>query len=351
MTRFDLFRTFTAEFHAAQDLRQGEGRRYESTGVSKLMEPLVEWDVVVIGGINSDYLIRGRRLPGPSMSLDGEQFLEAPGGKAGNAAVAAARLGARSAIVGCVGPDERGRLLVDGLTAEGVHVVRVSFEAHAPTGAAVIQVDGSGQKQILAALGANLQLTTRDVEAAADLIRSSRVLVAQLEVPVECVAAAIRIASDAGVRVVLDPAPPRTLPDDLIPRTDVMRANASEVEALTGVRITDRASAREGARALLARGTGAAIVEAPGGNLLVGESGEEWIPELHADRVDATGAGDAFAGGLAVALSEGQSLPDAARFASGVAALATTALGAQTALPRREALQAFLEKATSAHAH
>jgi ribokinase len=153
------------------------------------------------------------------------------------------------------------------------------------------------------------------------------------------------------VRVVVDPAPPCSLPDDLMTRIDVIRANATEVEALTGIRSVDLPSAREGARALLARGARATIVAAGNGNLLVWESGEEWIPELPAPRVDATGAGDAFAGGLAVALAEGLRLPDAARFASGVAALATTALGTQTALPQRRQLDAFLEKGASAHSH
>jgi ribokinase len=312
------------------------------------MEPVVEWDVVVVGGINTDYLIRGRELPGPGMSLNGSAFLEAPGGKGANAAVAAARLGARTAIVGRVGRDIRGRALLGHVTGAGVHSVHVSLDDDAPTGAAVIQVDEQGQKQILAALGANLLLTVADVEAAAETIRASRVLVAQLEVPVECVSATVRIAAGAQVRIVFDPAPPVPLPDDLLARVDVIRANRTEVEALTGVRVVDLPSARKGARALLARGCRAAIVEAGKGNLLVCESGEKWIPELAVERVDATGAGDAFAGGLAVALAERQRLLDAARFASGVAALATTALGAQTALPQRRELDAFLEKPTSA---
>jgi ribokinase len=124
------------------------------------MEPVVEWDVVVIGGINTDYLVRGRALPGPGVSMNADTFLKAPGGKGNNAAVAAARLGARTALIGCVGHDARGRALIDGLTREGVHAVHVAV-AHdgAPTGAAVIQVDHSGQKQILAALGGNLGLT------------------------------------------------------------------------------------------------------------------------------------------------------------------------------------------------
>jgi ribokinase len=309
------------------------------------MGTVVRCDVVVLGGINTDYLIRGRVLPGPGTSLNGDEFLEAPGGKGANAAVAAARLGARTALIGQVGKDTRARALLDHLTNERVRSEHVSLDAGAPTGAAVIQVDQGGQKQILAVLGANLRLTRADVEAATDTIRAARILVAQLEVPVECVNAAVQIANHAGVRIVLDPAPPRALPDDLMRLIHVIRANASEVETLTGVRGRDRKSARAGAHALLARGVRAAVIEAPGGNLLVWDSGEVWIPELPVTRVDATGAGDAFAAGLAVALAEEQPLPEAARFASGVAALATTALGAQTALPNRVELQTFLETA------
>jgi ribokinase len=316
-----------------------------------MVEPIVEWDVVVVGGLNTDYLIRGHRLPGPGMSVDGERFLEAPAGKGANAAVAAARLGARTAIVGRVGHDVRGRALINHLTREGVHAAHISVDTHVPTGASVIQVDTSGQKQILAALGANLQLTLADVEAAAETIRSSRVLVAQLEVPVECVSAAAASAGDAGARVLLDPAPPRPLPDALMARSDVIRANATEAEVLTGIRVVDLASAREAARALLARGARAAILEAEKGNLVVWNSGEKWIPELAVETVDATGAGDAFAGGLAVALAGGDDVARAAQFASGVAALATTALGAQTALPRRTELESFLNRARAADAH
>jgi ribokinase len=176
------------------------------------MEPTVEWDVVVVGGINTDYLIRGHALPGPGMSLSGSAFLQAPGGKGANAAVSATRLGARTALIGRVGHDSRGRDLVDHLTAAAVHSVHVSLGGDAPTGAAVIQVNVQGQKQILAALGANLLLTVAEVDAAAATIRASRVLVAQLEAPVECVDAAVRIAAEAGVRVVFDPAPPVPLP-------------------------------------------------------------------------------------------------------------------------------------------
>jgi ribokinase len=307
-----------------------------------MVEPIIEWDVVVIGGINNDYVIRGRDLPRPGMSLDGDVFLASPGGKGANAAVAAARLGARTALIGCVGGDNRGRAHIATLASEGVHVVHIGVDARSPTGAAVIHVDSRGQKQILAALGANLRMSVEAVEAARDMIQSSRILLMQLEVPVECVTAAVRLGHDAGVRIVLDPAPPRVLPDDLLALVDVVRANGAEVAALTGVYVHDTASARDGARALLARGAQAVIVEAEKGNLLVSRAEEEWFPELPVERVDATGAGDAFSAALAVALAEGQPLAAAGRFASGAAALATTALGAQAGLPRRRELDAYL---------
>jgi ribokinase len=285
------------------------------------------------------------------MSLNGGMFLEAPGGKGANAAVAAARLGARTALIGRVGDDVRGRALLDGLTLEGVHAVHVSVDDGAPTGAAVIQVDEQGQKQILAALGANLHLSVADIDAAADTIRASRTLVTQLEVPLECVSAAVRIAMDGGVRVVFDPAPPRPLPDDLLKGIDVMRANATEAEALTDIHVHDQATARKAARAMISRGVRAVIVEAGRANLLVWEAGDEWIPELPATCVDTTGAGDAFAAGLAVALAEGRQLPDAARFASAVAARATSALGPQTSLPRRHELDPYLDQTPATHSH
>ena len=168
-----------------------------------MVEPTVRWDVVVVGGINSDYVIRARELPRPGTSLDGDIFLASPGGKGANAAVAAARLGARTALIDCVGSDNRGRGHIETLAGEGVDVVHISVDARSPTGAAVIHVDGRGQKQILAALGANTRLSVEAVHAAGEVIRSSRVLLMQLEVPVDSIRAAARLAHDAGVRIVL----------------------------------------------------------------------------------------------------------------------------------------------------
>jgi ribokinase len=312
------------------------------------MPRATRWDVVVVGGANTDFLVRGADLPAAGQTVDGDEFQEAPGGKGANQAVAAARLGARTALVARVGRDRRGDELAAQAAADGVDLEHLASDPDAPTGAAVIHVGRDGQKQILTAPGANSRLTVADVRAAAATIRAAGVVLAQLEVPVEAVAEALAIGRAAGARVVLDPAPARPLPDEVIRLVDVIRPNSKEAEALTGMAVRDRATARRAAERLLARGAGAACVQAgEEGDLLVWPGGEAWLPRLPVETVDATGAGDSFAAALAVQLAEGASWEAAGRFASAAAALATTVLGAQGGLPRRDEVQALLARVGS----
>jgi ribokinase len=301
------------------------------------------WDVAVVGSANTDFLVRGPKLPAAGETVEGEDYHEGAGGKGANQAVAAARLGARTAFVGRVGRDRRGDDLARRLEAENVDLRGLTCDPESPTGAAVIMVDRRGEKAILVAPGANGRMGPLDVEAAADVIRSARVVLCQLEIPLEAVLAACRLARAAEARVVLDPAPARPLPDELLPLLDVIRPNASEAEALTGVRVQDRDSARRAAEWLLARGVGAAAVQAgQEGDLLVWPGGECWLPRLPVQSIDATGAGDAFAAGLAVMLAQGRPWTEAGPFANAAAALATTVVGAQAGLPRREAVHRLL---------
>jgi len=301
-------------------------------------------DVLVIGGANTDFLVRGPQLPRPSETIEGETFYSGPGGKGANQAVAAARLGARVAFVGRVGADARGSELVSALAAEGIDVSHVTHDPLGLTGVALVMVDGRGRKQILTAPGANLLVSPRDVTAAEGLFARAKVVLLQLEVPLEAVEAAVRLANAAGARVVLDPAPPRELPDALLAGVHVIRPNFAEAEALTGVKIHDRACAARAGRDLLARGVRYAVVGAPGGNLLVAENRERWFEELEIEPVDATGAGDAMAGALAAELAAGRGIEDALTLATAAAAFKTTRLGAQPGLPRRKELEAFLER-------
>jgi ribokinase len=301
------------------------------------------WDVVVVGGANTDYMVRGPRLPRPGETVQGDEFLEAPGGKGANQAVAAARLGARVAFIARVGADARGQAAIAQLQREGVDVRGVARDAHAFTGVALVMVDQRGEKQIFAAGGANVHFTPQDVRAAADTLRRARVVLTQLEVRLDAVTIAVQLAREAGVRVVLDPAPPQPLADELLRQVDLLKPDAREAEALTQIPVRDRASARAAANRLLERGVGAVAVQAgEEGDLIVWRGGERFLPRFPVKSVDATGAGDAFAAALAVALAEGRSLEEAGPFASAAAALTTTKLGAQAALPDRAAVMALL---------
>ncbi len=302
------------------------------------------YDVVVVGKANVDYLVRGPRLPRPGESVNGELFQQAPGGKGANQAVGAARLGARVALVARVGNDVRGDSVVEALITEGVEIDHLIRDPSEPTGVALCQVGGNGEKQILSAAGANARLCAEDVRAAGDALRSARVVLLQLGVPLAAVTEAIRIGRSAGAQVVLDPGPPAPLADDLLAQIDLIRPNCSEALALTGVAVVCRDSARAAAAVLLRRGVGAVAVQAgEDGDLLSWSEGEVWLPRFEVARLDATGAGDAFASAFAVALAEGRPLWEAGPFASAAAALATTVLGAQASLPRRAAVLALLQ--------
>ncbi len=219
-------------------------------------------DVAVVGKANIDYLVRGPRLPVPGQSVNGDVFQEAAGGKGANQAVGAARLGARVSLVARVGRDARGDAVLAALRDEGVGTRQVTRDPEEPTGIALCQVGASGEKQILSAAGANARLTAAFVRDAADVLRSARVVLCQLGVPLEAVMEAVRIGRAAGARVVLDPGPPAPLPDELIACLDLIRPNTSEAQVLTGIRVCDRDSARAAGRELLRRGARAAAVQA-----------------------------------------------------------------------------------------
>jgi ribokinase len=292
-------------------------------------------DVVVIGGANTDFLVRGTSLPKPGSTIEGLEFQQASGGKGANQAVAVARLGAKVAFVGCVGADERGAALLAGLKAEGVDVHAMSIHAATETGVALIMVDAEGEKQIMTAPGANRHLTARDVAKATALIAKARVVLMQLEVPLPAIEAAIDLARSTNACLILDPAPPRELPDDLLRAVHVIRPNAAEAEFLTGVKVTDRTTGKAAAVRTV-------VIGVPGGNLLLSQEQDHWLPHYSVKAVDATGAGDAFAGALAVCIARNEDLSYAARFANAAAALKTTKLGAQAGLPRRSEVEFFL---------
>lgn len=297
---------------------------------------MAQLDVLVVGGANFDYLIKGPTLPAAGETVVGQELREAPGGKGANQAVAAARLGARTAFVGRLGDDDRGRCVLRKLADERVAIEHCAVDREAPTGVALIAVDESGEKLIVTAPGANHRLDANDLERAAALFASTKVVLLQLESGLATMVAAARRARAARALVVLDAAPPMPDVTELLATVDVVRANGAEARVLTGIEVADVDSAREAALALRRPGGGAACVASSGGDLMVfGDGSESWFPRQRVRAADATGAGDAFAAALAVGLAEGRSLVDAGWLGCAAAAIKTTRVGAQAGLPYR----------------
>ncbi|MGV3774692.1 MAG: ribokinase [Verrucomicrobiales bacterium] len=302
-----------------------------------------KFDVVVIGGVNSDFVIKGDSLPQPGQTVQGSQFFTGPGGKGANQAVATARLGARTAFIGKVGNDDAGRQMIQNFRKEGIDTSGVYVDKKEPTGAALINVDASGEKQINAYVGANARLTKQEITQAKKLLQHCSVLLIQFETPLPVLEYAARIARKAGATIVLDPAPPNSPSDAFLKLIDLIRPNADEARALTGIATRDKASARKAAGKLFAKGIKLVCCQAGDeGDLLLSESEEHFFPRVNVKSVDATGAGDAFAAGLAFGLAKGLPLKEVGAIANATAALATTKVGAQAALPRWSAVAALL---------
>ncbi len=299
--------------------------------------------IVVVGSSNMDLVVRSSRIPVPGETILGGDFLMVPGGKGANQAVAAAKLGARVHFVARLGNDLFGRKSLDNFRLEGLDTTYVALTSDAPSGVALITVDGTGNNAIVVAPGANARLSPEDVRRAEAQIRAAGAVVAQLEVPVTTVHCAAEIAYEAGVPFVLNPAPAQPLSPALLSMVAVLTPNESEAQILTGVAVVDEGSARKAARKLLSDGVRTVIVTMGSkGFLLADENTMEFVPAIKVKTVDATAAGDAFTGSLAVGLAQGRSLREAALFANHVAAVSVTRLGAQPSMPTRREVEEFV---------
>ena len=293
--------------------------------------------VLVVGSLNADLVVRTARLPGPGQTVAGSELRVLPGGKCANQAAAAALLGADVALIGAVGADSHGDLLLAAAADRGVDVSGVR-RALVPTGTAVITVDDQGENTIIVSPGANGSLAPDDVPDAA--IAAARVVVLALEVPMATVTEVARRAAEAGATVVLNPSPWAPIPAELLTAVDVLVLNEHELAALLpGIEPGRWPEARA---ALTAAGVGACVVTlgAAGAMVLAGEP--VVVPPVPVRAIDTTGCGDAFTGALAGALARGEPLEAAARAGARAGAFAATRVGAQTSYPTAEELVAFV---------
>jgi len=301
--------------------------------------------VVVVGSSNMDLVVKSARIPAVGETILGGDFLMAPGGKGANQAVAAAKLGARVCFVAKLGDDLFGRQSLDNFRKEGLDTTHITLSDEAPSGVALIMVDEAGNNVIAVAPGANARLTAEDVKRAEADIASSGAVVAQLEVPLETIEFAAQLAHVSGVPFVLDPAPARRLPAELLKMVDVLTPNETEAQILTGIEVHDEPSARAAAEELLSAGVKTVILTmGVQGFLLVDREKVEFVTARQVEAVDSTAAGDAFTGSLAVGMARGQSLSEAALFANHVAALSVTRMGAQPSMPTLQEVGDFMRQ-------
>lgn len=285
-------------------------------------------DVVVVGSANADLVVRVRRHPAPGETVLGSDLAVHPGGKGANQAVAAARLGARVALLGRVGADGHGRLLRESLERDGVDLSHL-HDTPAASGIAMIAVGPRGDNSIIVAPGANSLLTEDDVRRAAPLLRSAPVVSLQLEIPLPTVLAAARLAR----RPVLNLSPAVSVPDELLALCDPLVVNEHEAAHLLGD-AGDAGDAARQAKALLALGPRSVVITLGADGAVTAEAGAvQPVPSPRVTPVDTTGAGDAFTGALAWRLARGDSLAGAAAFAARVGAATVRGAGAQSSYP------------------
>jgi ribokinase len=307
-------------------------------------------DILVIGSLNADLVVKSLRFPQPGETISGEDLQIIPGGKGANQAVAAARQGVDVAIVGRVGSDSFGPLLVENLKSNHVDTSHM-LTTESATGTAIIVVDANGQNSIVLSPGANGKVTPQDVDSAPD----AKILLLQFEIPMDAVLHAAKRYKAQGTTVVLNPAPARQIPADLLAQTDFLVPNESELTLLTDMPVTDIKSAEKAAKELLKRRVKTVIVTlGEKGALIVSNTEVTHIDTFKVNVVDTTAAGDAFIGGFAAKLLELASLlesqeqthilQNAVRYGCACGALAATKFGAQPSLPTKEEVENFLAK-------
>lgn len=297
-------------------------------------------NILVIGSLNIDLVTRVPHLPQPGETIASRKFQKNPGGKGANQAVAAAKLGANVTMIGKVGTDEHGELLINSLRSAGVSTAGIRREG--TTGMAFISVSDEGENHIVLVAGANNAVRRSDISAMRGLIEESDMIVMQLEIPLEVVKHALELAVGLGKNVILNPAPVRDLPAEMLRHVYVLIPNETELQILSGMPTSTEQEIVDAARHLNSLGTQRVIVTmGDRGSFLISETLHTHIPAYPVRAVDTTAAGDAYVAAFAVGKTQGMSDVEAAKFASKVAAITVTREGAQPSLPTRDDVQRY----------
>ncbi len=304
--------------------------------------------IVVVGSLNADFVVRVARFPEPGETLVGLDFAVFPGGKGANQAYAVARLGESVRMIGQVGNDAQGDWLKQNLASAGVDISGIGRDPNTSSGIALISIDASGQNQIIIAPGANGSFGVELLEKARDVVSSASLVLLQLEIPIETVEAAARMAKASGARVILDPAPAREIPDALISLPDYVTPNQTELAALTDTspeKTLSRQGAAQAAHELCERGAQRVIVKMGSlGAMLVSGNQEQFWPAVRVHAVDSTAAGDAFNAAYAVGLSQGMTDQEAGMFATCAGAACVMKKGAQPSMPSLQDCLALMKQ-------
>ncbi len=297
--------------------------------------------ILVIGSLNADLVVRVPHFPLAGETLSGDDLQVIAGGKGANQAVAAARMGATVHMLGAVGQDAFGPMLMNNLQASGVDVSQVKIKESA-TGTAVITVNAAGENQIVLSAGANALVSAAEI----DFINFADygLLLLQLEIPLSVVAYAAQKACAAGCKVILNPAPAQALSTELLKNIEIIIPNETELKQLTSCQSDDVSGMADCARSLIKQGVRTVLLTlGANGSLLINSDEEKHIPAYTINPVDTTAAGDAFIGGVAAWLAQGHSVEEAMRVGNACGALAASKFGAQPSLPTLAEVQKFLQ--------
>ncbi|PMU06031.1 ribokinase [Aeromonas salmonicida] len=299
--------------------------------------------LVVLGSVNADHVLRVPHFPRPGETLTGHSYQVVPGGKGANQAVAAARLGAPVSFIAHIGDDAIGQQMRQGFEQDGIDVSAVELDETLPTGIAIIYVSDEGENSIGISAEANGALSPAMVKRHEAMIADAHTLLLQLEVPLESVFEAAKLARSHGTRVVLNPAPARPLPAELLALVDLITPNQTEAELLTGVKVSDEASAAQAAARFHQMGISDVMITLGSQGVYCSNAKQQQlIPGFRVEAVDTTAAGDTFNGALLAAELAGADFNAAVRFAHGAAALSVTKFGAQNSIPSKVEVDAFL---------